>query len=152
MFELFNRDAVDPAAVDPVRLGPMVQVDQRGLLLFNQPAWDLFSGPPERSGWVTLLFDADQRIAAVRPATVHEAPRGTLHEVVRMRSQDWPFAVRATAFIDHHGVQVGDFPVRVLADEGMVAFEVGPRARQTLGVVAENSGLLSAFGADSAVA
>lgn len=145
MFELFNRDAVDPAALDPVRQGPMVQVDQRGLLLFNRLAWDLFSEPPERTGWVKLLFDADARVAAVRPATVHEAPRGALHEVVRMRSKDWPFAVRARAFIDHHGVQVGDFPARVLDDQGAIAFEVGQRARQTLGVVVENSGVMSAF-------
>jgi len=145
MFEVFDQDTA-VGGYEPLRSGPVVQVDQRGLLLFNYLAWELLEPfAPERSGLVKVLFDRDARVAAVQPTTFRDVPRGARHDLVSMRSDYWVRGVWATTFVGHYGVQVGDYPARFDAGLQAVTFEVGAAARQSLGVVEENVGLVSTF-------
>lgn len=146
MFEVFDRDKA-VGGYEPPRSGPVMQVDQRGLLIFNHLAWDLLEAfEPERSGLVKVLFDRESRVAAVQAvASLRDEPRGALHELVLMRSEYWVQAVRAPRFVRHYGVQVGDYVARFDVGMQAVMFEVGAPARQTLDVVEENVGLVSGY-------
>ncbi len=131
-WELFDPAEAEPA---PPAMGPVVRVSRSGrLLLLNRRAWALLEPAPQWPREVVLVFDRDARVAGVRSVLSHEAPPRARLRVQTMRSQDWPYGVRASVFVDHYEVGLGEYPARWAVDLRMLTFEVGPPQRRPVGV------------------
>jgi hypothetical protein len=132
---MFDRDEEDQARM---LVGPQVQVNDHGLLMFNPSAWEFMGGqyavdahPYE----VVLLFDVETRTVAVQPVMARqEVPAGARWEVKQMRSREWPRAFTARRFVDLWQIGAGTYTAGLLRGPGprLLTFYVGdPRPLPT---------------------
>jgi len=93
-FEVFTKKMV------PLGKEPMVTIQRKGILSFNQAAYDAI-GSPEA---VELLYDRTERIIGVRP-TDPKAPHAYAPRAA-VKKDNGPYLVSGTAFVHHYGIDV----------------------------------------------
>jgi hypothetical protein len=85
----------------PLGAKPSVTVQRKGILSFNQAAYDAMGSPKA----VELLYDREARIIGIRAAADPQAdhaytPRGAVNK------DNGPYLVSGTAFVHHYGIDV----------------------------------------------
>jgi hypothetical protein len=106
-FEVFTKKLV------PLGKKPAVTIQRKGVMSFNQAAYDLIGAPKA----VELLYDRTERIIGVRavdPDTPHAyEPRGAVNK------DNGPYLVSGTAFVNHYGIDTTTsrrYPVSLQGD------------------------------------